>query len=95
MKIPVDFEAKVKQAKQTAGGGYPTQLSARDLMQNFVFASADFEPSDFAVEVKTGSGGHQSRKVSLKLKIPAVPTSGTHVLGAVNGTLKWLATEAC
>jgi hypothetical protein len=26
---------------------------------------------------------------------PPQPTAGTHVLGAVNGTLTWLATEAC
>jgi hypothetical protein len=27
--------------------------------------------------------------------IPAVPTSGTYVLGAVDGALAWIETEAC
>lgn len=58
-------------------------------MKNFVHAALDADPS--LIEQTTGQGGHQQRK----LKIPAVPGSGTHVLGAVNGALQWLATEAC
>jgi hypothetical protein len=27
--------------------------------------------------------------------IPAPPTSGTYVLGSVNGVMQWLETEAC
>jgi hypothetical protein len=88
MSLPVDFEAKVK-AAPGASGGYPIQLSARDIMKNFVHAALDADPS--LIEQTTGQGGHQQRK----LKIPAVPSSGTHVLGAVGGTLTWLATEEC
>jgi hypothetical protein len=90
MKLPVDFSEKAKAAKQVSGGGYPVQLSAGDLMKNFKYAAGDFEAESFTV---TESG--DSRKIDLKLKIPAAPGSGTHVLGAVNGTLTWLATEAC
>jgi len=36
-KLPVDFEKKVKQAPPANGVGYPYQLSARDLMENFRF----------------------------------------------------------
>jgi len=89
MNLPVDFEAKVKAPPSASGGGYPTQLSAADLMRNFVHAALDADPS--LIEKTTGQGGHQARK----LKIPAAPGSGPHVLGAVNGTLTWLATEAC
>ena len=89
MRFPVDFEAKARQGRQASGGGYPVQLSAADLMRNFVFASLDADPS--LIEQTTGQGGHESRK----LKIPAVPGSGTHVLGAVNGALQWIATEEC
>lgn len=32
--------------------------------------------------------------LSLNL-VPTPPSSGTHVLGSVNGTIQWLATEAC
>lgn len=114
--LPVDFEAKVKAPAAASGGGYPVQLSAADLMRNFVHAALDADPS--LIEQTTGQGGHQARK----LKIPAVPTgaeplaltasagslswaasgglptapaAGTHVLGVVNGTLQWLATEEC
>lgn len=108
MTHPVDFEEKARQAKQASAGGYPVQLSAADLMRNFVHAALDADPS--LIEQTTGQGGHQGRK----LKIPAapsqdavfavlggalvwlqVPTSGTHVLGAVDGALQWIATEEC
>ena len=89
MNLPVDFEAKARGAKQASGGGYPVQLSAADLMKNFVHAALDADPS--LIEQTTGQGGHQGRK----LKIPAVPASGTHVLGAVDGALQWIATEEC
>jgi hypothetical protein len=88
MSLPVDFEAKARGAKSASGGGYPVQISAADLMRNFVFA-LDADPS--LIDQTTGPGGHQARK----LKIPAVPASGTHVLGSVNGALQWLATEEC
>jgi hypothetical protein len=88
IELPVDFEAKLKSPPRVSGG-YPMQLSAADLMKNFAFAALDADPS--LIEKTTGQGGHQARK----LKIPAAPGSGTHVLGAVNGTLKWIATEEC
>lgn len=87
--LPVDFEAKARAAKSASGGGYPVQLSAADLMRNFVMAALDADPS--LIETTTGQGGHSARK----LKIPPVPGSGTHVLGAVDGALTWIATEEC
>lgn len=89
MPLPIDFETKVREPKSASGGGYPVQLSAADLMKNFVHAALDADPS--LIETTTGQGGHAGRK----LKIPAVPSSGTHVLGAVDGTLTWIATEEC
>ncbi len=88
-KLPVDFEAKARGAKSASGGGYPVQLSAADLMRNFVMAALEVDPS--LVEDTTGQGGHAARK----LKIPAVPGGGTYVLGAVDGALAWIATEEC
>ena len=88
-KLPIDFEAKARGAKQASGGGYPVQLSAADLMRNFVHAALDADPS--LIEQTTGQGGHQGRK----LKIPAAPGSGTYVLGAVDGAIQWIATEEC
>lgn len=89
MSLPVDFEAKARGAKSASGGGYPVQISAADLQKNFVFAALDADAS--LIDTTTGQGGHQQRK----LKIPAVPGSGTHVLGAVNGALQWIETEEC
>ena len=89
MTLPIDFEAKVKAPPGASGGGYPVQLSAADLMKNFVHAALDADPS--LIEQTPGQGGHPARK----LKIPAVPASGTHVLGSVNGALQWIATEEC
>lgn len=89
MSIPVDFETKVKDAKSASGGGYPVQLSAADLMKNFYYAALDADPS--LIEETTSQGGHPARK----LKIPAAPATGTHVLGVVDGALQWLATEEC
>jgi hypothetical protein len=39
----------------------------------------------------TAEGG----ELSWTSGIPAAPTSGTYVLGAVNGELTWIETEAC
>ena len=89
MTHPVDFEERSRRAKQASGGGYPVQISAADLMKNFVHAALDADES--LIEQTTGQGGHAARK----LKIPAVPASGTHVLGAVDGALQWIATEEC
>jgi hypothetical protein len=87
--FPVDFEAKARGAKPPNGAGYPVQISAGDLMRNFVFGALDAAPS--LIETTTGQGGHTARR----LKIPAAPSSGTHVLGAVDGALQWIATEKC
>ena len=89
MSLPVDFESKARGAKSTSGGGYPVQISANDLMRNFVFAALEADES--LIEQVSGTGGHTQRR----LKIPAVPTSGTHVLGAVDGALTWIETEEC
>ena len=92
IKIPVDFEAKVKSASQSSGGGYPYQVSAQDLMKNFVFATLLIE--DKYVESVTGLNGHEARKLKM-FSLPASPGSGTYVLGSVNGALTWIATEEC
>lgn len=89
MELPVNFEEKIRAARQTSGGGYPVQISAADLMRDLVYAALDADPT--LTQETTAQGGHRGRK----LKIPAVPASGTHVLGSVDGVLQWLATEEC
>jgi len=86
---PVSFQTLAQTAGNPAVGGYPYQLRASDLDKNFVFATLDADAS--LIETTTGQGGHRARK----LKIPAVPGGGTHVLGAVDGVLQWISTEEC
>jgi hypothetical protein len=86
---PINFEEKVRLPRGSKGSDYPYSIKAQDLMKNFVYAALDVDES--LIEKLSGEGGYQQRK----LKIPAVPSSGTHVLGAVEGTLQWIATEGC
>ena len=69
--------------------GYPYKISGTDLDKDFVYAALDVDPS--YIEDGSGQGGHRSRF----LKFPPIPSSGTHVLGAVEGVLTWIATEEC
>lgn len=86
MTHPVDFEERSRRAKQASGGGYPVQISAADLMKNFVHAALDADES--LIETTTGQGGHEARK----LKIPAVPDGAEPLaLTATSGSLSWAA----
>lgn len=92
---PLSFQDLAQTAANPASGGYPYQIKGYDLDKNFVFATEDFDTEDFEVTTTQGAGGHTQRKVALAIRIPAVPDSGTHVLGAVDGVLSWIATEEC
>ena len=79
--LPVDFEAKIV--------GKPVySISAADLMQNF--ADAKLLVDDAFTE-PAFVNNYSARR----FKFPKPPASGTHVLAAVEGTLQWIATEAC
>ena len=87
--VPNIFSQLVKSAGNSAAGGYPYQIKAADLDKNFVYATLEIDAT--LVEETSGQEGFTKRK----LKIPPVPQSGTHVLGAVSGALSWIATEEC
>jgi hypothetical protein len=89
LTLPVDFQELAQRARGQNAADYPYSLKSTDLMKNFVYAALDADES--LIEESTGQGGYKSRR----LKIPAVPTSGTHVLGAVDGELEWIETEEC
>jgi hypothetical protein len=89
MNPPVDFEERVKRRKGTSGSDYPYAIKARDLMENFVYATLIVD--DSLIEKETGKGGHRQHR----LKIPRVPSVGTYVLGAKGGRPIWIATEDC
>ena len=79
--LPVDFEAKIV--------GKPVySISAADLMKNF--ADAKLLVDDAFTE-PAFVNNYSARR----FKFPKPPTSGTYVLGAVEGELQWLSTEEC
>jgi hypothetical protein len=88
LKLPVNFEEKAKVPPAANGTGYPYRISASDLMANFAYAALDAE--DGWIE-QTTVGGHSGRK----LKLPALPSGGTYVLGCDHGNLEWIETEGC
>ena len=106
---PVDFEGLVKGSTGTTSKDYPYAIKARDLMQDFVFATLDI--AEGVYEDITGTGGHRQRKLNIDAGteaneiyiwdgskitvIDAPPSTGTHVLGAIGGSIQWIATEEC
>lgn len=87
-KLPVDFEQRVKVPPAVGGRGYPYQLSAKDLMQNFRFLSKIIPEGTNDNEILYFSGN--------RWQILQAPSgNGTFVLGAVDGKLTWMDTEAC
>ena len=88
MSNPLNFDQLVKMPSDVVGKGYPYQISAKDLMKSFHYAALDVD--DSWIDSPATSYG-QGRK----LKLPALPGGGTHVLGCVDGTLQWIETEEC
>jgi hypothetical protein len=88
LKLPVNFEEKAKLPPAANGAGYPYRISALDLMKNFTYAALDAH-EDWIEEV--GVSQYPGRK----LKLPQLPGSGTHVLGCIDGEIKWIETEEC
>ena len=69
MDLPVNFEEKVRLPAAVGGAGYPSSISARDLMRNFVFAAVsapEFTREGLTNGIKEvtaiGEGGHASRE---------------------------------
>jgi hypothetical protein len=89
MNLPVDFQELAQRARGQTNADYPYSIKATDLMRNFVFAALDADET--LIENVTGQGGHLKRV----LKIPALPETGTYVLGSVDGVMTWIETEAC
>jgi hypothetical protein len=93
MDFPVDFQKKAALPPPADGNGYPYQISARDLMENLKFAALEVEPTTKGGIALKETVENGIRKISLV--IPVMPTTGTHVLGAVNGVLQWIETTEC
>lgn len=106
---PINFDDLVKASKKSTAEGYPYQLSSKDLMRNFVFATLQVDPDH--IEGAQGLGGYPARKLKIFPPIPSeqsvliaingapiwlsAPTAGTYVLGSVTGSITWVSTEEC
>ena len=86
--LPVDFQAKAKEPNKPSGGS-PLQISSTDLMRNFVFSS--LQADEGWLQESTGQLGHKGRK----LKLPKINSTGTYVLGSIDGVIQWIETEDC
>lgn len=85
MKLPIDFEEKVRLPAAVDGKGYPYRTSAKDLMANFVFSAVGVPenlpdplsdlPNGIKMETVTGQGGHQQRNIYAE-PFPDDPASG-------------------
>ena len=91
-QAPISFAEKAKASKSGAGG-YPIQISAKDLDANFAFATMEISdtspqgaPQPFAVDEITGPGGHTQRRLLFQ---PAAPSKDA-VFAVLGGSLTWL-----
>lgn len=95
-RLPIDFSEKAKIPPAIGGAGYPYRISAKDLMQDLVYAAldADTEPHSsglsLAVSKTTGQGGHAGRKISLTGTLDTLPTGFQGNILYHNGT-EWIA----
>ena len=80
--FPVDFQTVPK------SGNSAKPISSSDLMRNFAWAKLVVDNSLLDTTTVMGFSAH-------KFKMPALPGSGTFVLGAVDGSMQWIATEEC
>jgi hypothetical protein len=88
IKLPVRFKEQLTNPPSANGTGYPYRISASDLDENFAYAALDAGEG----WIEQNSAGVYSGR---KLKLPDIPSTGTYVLGCVEGQIQWIATEAC
>lgn len=88
VKLPVDFEEKVKAAPPVDGKGYPYQLSAKDLMKNFRALADQIPDGTSKGDILYWTG----KKWDIH---PAATGTGLKVLTMNGGILAWTDTEEC
>jgi hypothetical protein len=96
--LPVSFTQKASASAK--GGGYPVQISASDLDENFIYATLDIperdssgRPQPWITTQVAGPSGKRQRQLIFS---PPPPTDGaTYVLAFSGNGFKWLPTEEC
>ena len=109
MNPPVIFADKLASVRSINGVGYPYQIKADDLDKNF-FAATLIIDNKLVEQTNSGnnhaqprlriSGGTQDGQLAYwngsdYVAFSSPPSSGTYVLGAIGGTIQWIATEEC
>lgn len=91
-KPPISFSEKASETKKE-GGGYPVQISAKDLDANFTYATLEISDTSpqgnaqpFSVDEVTGPAGHKQRRLIFQ---PAAPAADA-VFAVAGGALVWL-----
>ena len=85
------FEELKKNKPAPGSNGYPVALKAVHLDENFLRSTlikSNQDPPLYDLEY-TKDGTRITRI------LPEPPASGTHVLGAIDGAIQWIATEDC
>jgi hypothetical protein len=73
----------------------PTVNTGQSVATNFDVKEQKFNGNEKGIPIAgnyTGAAGWNGSAIG-EYKIP--PSSGTYVLGSVNGNIQWIATEAC
>jgi hypothetical protein len=86
-----NFERLAKNKPAKGSKDYPVTIKGKDLDENWKMTTlleGEGDPPLYTVEY-TKEGTRITRI------LPEPPASGTHVLGAIDGTIQWIATEGC
>jgi hypothetical protein len=85
------FEEDIKKGARQGSNDPPRSIRAKDLDDNFlkVCIVEDSARSDQPYKVNYTKDG-----IVLDI-FPNIPQTGTHVLGAIDGKVRWIATQDC
>jgi hypothetical protein len=108
-QFPVNFTQLASSSTDPQAGGYPYRIKGSDLMKNYVHSTLDV--ADELVEEISGQDGIPMRRLRISapaginamyywdgqqlLTTGIPPGAGTFVLGCVDGSIRWIATEEC
>jgi hypothetical protein len=86
-----NFERLAKNKPAKGSKDYPVTIKGKDLDENWKMTTLlEGEGDPKLYEVEYTKDGTRITRI-----LPKPPASGTHVLGAINGTIQWIATEDC
>lgn len=86
-----NFERLVKNKPAKGSNDYPVAIKAKHLDENWKMTTLlQGAGSPPLYEVEYTKDGTRITRI-----LPEPPPSGTHVLGAVDGSIQWIATEDC